>query len=178
MSDINVNDLATLSPSALDGDYYGIVFTPNGDTNKVVFEDAVEQAVKNVDYGVRIYLETISTGDVLTSNATPVTINIPRESGKTVFPLSVSFNINGGTTPYATNTVAAVRYVGADIDMFTCDVLGRTNLTGAEVATLVTTCGNAQTQVLSNTDLEFYTKTGDPTAGDGSLIIAVVYLIY
>ena len=71
MSDINVNDLATLSPSALDGDYYGIVFTPNGDTNKVVFEDAVEQAVQNVDYGVRVYLETIVTGDVLTSNSTP-----------------------------------------------------------------------------------------------------------
>jgi hypothetical protein len=178
MSDINVNDLATLSPSALDGDYYGVVFTPNGDTNKVVFEDAVEQAVKNVDYGVRYYLETIATGDVLTSNATPVTINIPRDAGKTVFPIWVNFVIDGGTTPYATNTVAAVRYVGADIDMFTCDVLGRTNLTGAEVGAAVTTCGNAQTQVLANTDLEFYTKTGNPTAGDGSLIIAVVYLIY
>ena len=178
MSDINVNDLATLSPSALDGDYYGIVFTPNGDTNKVVFEDAVEQAVQNVDYGVRVYLETIVTGDVLTSNSTPVTINIPREAGKSVIPLSVNFGINGGTTPYATNTVAAVRYVGADIDMFTCDMLGRTNLTGAEVGASVTTCGNAQTQVLSNTDLEFYTKTGDPTAGDGSLVIAVAYLIY
>ena len=178
MSDINVNDLSTLSPSALDGDYYGILFTPNGDTNKVVFEDAVEQAVKNVDYGVRVYLETIASADVLTSNATPVTISIPREAGKSVIPLSVNFGINGGTTPYATNTVAAVRYVGADVDMFTCDMLGRTNLTGAEVGAVVTTCGNAQTQVLSNTDLEFYTKTGDPTTGDGSLVIAVAYLIY
>jgi len=62
--------------------------------------------------------------------------------------------------------------------MFTCDMLGRTNLTGAEVGAVVTTCGNAQTQVLSNTDLEFYTKTGDPTTGDGSLVIAVAYLIY
>ena len=178
MSDIRVNDLAVLSPSALDDTYNTIVFTSDGDTNQVVFEDAVAQAVQNLDYGVRTYTQIIDTSDVLTSNATPITISISRDAGQSVFPISVNFGINGGTTPYATNTVAAIRYVGADIDMFTCDMLGRTNLTGAEVGAIVTSCGNAQTQVLSNTDLEFYTKTGDPTAGDGSLVIAVAYLIY
>ena len=178
MSDIRVNDLAVLSPSALDDTYNTIVFTSDGDTNQVVFEDAVAQAVQNLDYGVRTYTQIIDTSDVLTSNATPVAIAIPRVSGKTVYPISVNFAMNGSTTPYATNTVAALRYVGADVEIFSSDFLGKTINLGADAAQLTTSVGAGQTQIISDTDLEFFTKTGDPTAGDGNLIVAIAYLIY
>jgi hypothetical protein len=76
------------------------------------------------------------------------------------------------------NTVAALRYVGADVEIFSSDFLGKTINLGADAAQLTTSVGAGQTQIISDTDLEFFTKTGDPTAGDGNLIVGIAYLIY
>jgi hypothetical protein len=176
MSDIRVNDLAVLSPSALDDTYNTIVFTSDGDTNQVAFEDAVAQANANKKQGLLRYQEVIASADVLASNATPITISIPRESGESIFPIKIVYGMNAILTPYATNTVAAVRFVGADVPISTCDMLGRT-VTGAELGSDYTTTAVGETQILATTDLEFYTQTGNPTAGDGTLTIDVFYYV-
>lgn len=176
MSSIRVNELATLSPSALDDTYDTIVFTSDGDTNKVVFEDAVAQANANNKEGLLRYQEVIDSADVLTSNATPITISIPREAGESIIPMKIVYGMSAIGTPYATNTIAAVRFVGADVPVSTCDMLGKT-ITGAELGSDYTTTAVGETQILSTTDLEFYTQTGNPTAGDGTLTIDVFYYV-
>lgn len=175
MSDIRVNELETLAPSAINGDYYGIVFTADGDTNKVVFEDAVAQSFENAGNVVlKIEVIIIPSADVLTGNATPINLNITRASGQTIVPIYITAAIISSTTPYATNTTIAVRYVGADTDIFTSDMLARTD-SNAVVMQPNYTVGAAQTQLLSDTDLEVYVKTGNPTAGDGVLVLGVTY---
>jgi len=119
----------------------------------------------------------IPSADVLTSNTTPVTLSIPRNAGETIQPISVNFGLNDSTSPYSTNTIAAIRCVGADVEMFSLDFLGKTINTGADLASLVTSVGVGQTQIISNVDLEFFTKNGNPSGGDGDVVVNLVYLI-
>lgn len=140
--------------------------------------DVMKLADLSTSSGVVIKQSVISipSADVLTGNATPVNLNIPRSSGQTIVPSHITAAIISSTTPYATNTTIAVRYVGADTDMFTSDMLARTDA-NAVLMQPNYTVGAAQTQILSNTDLEVYVKTGNPTAGDGVLVLGVTYNI-
>ena len=87
---VNINDLDTLSPSALNGDYYGIVFDAAGDTNKVVFEDAVSQA--NSNNGCVCIQETsvvITSAEMLNLFTTPKEIIPAQGAGTIIEPISV-----------------------------------------------------------------------------------------
>ena len=175
MSDINVNDLSTLSPSALDGDYYGIVFTPNGDTNKVVFEDAVAQA--NSNNGCVCLQEaslTIASADVLQLNSTPLTIVAAQGSGTAIEVISASAKITYGTVQYATNTVLQLFTNGGD---------------GAQVEWIATFLSSDtdrisraidfsdKSNLIENADLVVRVDTGDPTAGDSDITVYVLYRV-
>lgn len=118
----------------------------------------------------------IPSADVLTSGVTPVTLDINRESGQSVVPIGITASFASTTTPYATNTTIAVRHVGADTDLFTCDMLGRTT-SYAVMMQQNFTVGAGQTQIIDDEDLEVYTKGGNPTGGDGVLVIAATYVI-
>jgi len=122
------------------------------------------------------HVKLIPSADVLTSYATPINLDVPRLSGQSVVPIAVTASFASTTTPYATNTTIAVRHVGADADLFTLDMLGRT-VTDAVSMQQNFTVGAGQTQILNDADLEVYTKTGNPTAGNGILVIRSTYLL-
>lgn len=177
MSDININDLATLSPSALDGDYYGIVFTPNGDTNKVVFEDAVAQA--NSNNGCVCLQEaslTIASADVLQLNSTPLTIVAAQGAGTAIEVVSASVNIAFGSVAYATNVNLTIENSGATDTQFALQCLNSTVSTIRRLNGQTAT-GTTDTQLLENTDLVVSVATGNPTAGDSDITVYVLYRV-
>jgi len=117
----------------------------------------------------------IASADVLTSNATPINLSVPRQSGQTILPIAATVGIDSITTPYNTNTTLAVRYVGADTDLFTLDCLGRTDSNAVQMEKNFTV-GAGQSQILSNTDLEVYTKAGNPIGGNGNVSVGLIYV--
>lgn len=115
---------------------------------------------------VELHTQNIAAAAMLTGNTTPIPVTITRPSGQTITPLfpilgSLVFN----SVSFATNTVIGLRYVGADVPIATCDLLGRT-ASGTVNFVPVTTVGAGQSQYLGNADLEIYVLTGDPTAGN------------
>jgi len=178
MSDINVNDLATLSPSALDGDYYGIVFAPNGDTNKVVFEDAVAQA--NSNNGCVCLQEaslTIASADVLQLNSTPLTIVAAQGVGTAIEVLSASVNVDFNTTPYATNTTLLLITNGATDSQFRGGNLLNSSVSNIRIFESNSVTTSTTTQIIENAALTVKVDTGDPTAGDSDITVSVLYRV-
>jgi len=176
MSDINVNDLATLSPSALDGDYYGIVFTPNGDTNKVVFEDAVAQA--NSNNGCVCLQEaslTIASADVLQLNSTPLTIVAAQGAGTAIEVISASVKIAFGSVAYATNTSLVIGS-GGNSHYLEIDCLAATVSTMRKFADVEVT-SNTATSIVENSGAGISVFSGDPTAGDSDITVYVLYRV-
>lgn len=178
MSDINVNDLATLSPSALDGDYYSIVFTADGDTNKVVLEGAVAQA--NSNNGCVCLQEaslTIASADVLQLNSTPLTIVAAQGAGTLIEVISASASIDFNTTAYTTNTPLQLSLGGdAILGQIGTNFLASTvSKTTSSFTRQSATAG--QTQSLENNALIVTNSVGDPAAGDSDITVYVLYRV-
>lgn len=176
MEGISLLDLPLANIAEVEAGQFAYIVTPDGVPFRVDISDLVGK-MQTDNGGVRLYsyTEIIPSADILTGNTTPVTLNIPRSSGESIGIVGTPvFSLSYGTATYATNTTAAIRYVGADIDMFTCDILGRT-ASGAKIGVPVTTVSASQSQVLENIDLEWYVKTGDPITGDGTTTVTVVY---
>jgi hypothetical protein len=178
MSDIRVNDLAVLSPSALDDTYNTIVFTSDGDTNQVVFEDAVAQA--NANNGCVCLQEAtlvIPTAYVLQLNSTPLTIVSAQGAGTVIEVISASASVDFNSAAYATNTALHLS-LGGDA------ILGQigTNFLASTVTKMTSsftmqssTAG--QTQTIENADLIVTNSVGDPTTGDSDITVRVLYRV-
>jgi hypothetical protein len=177
MSEIAINDLATVSPSAIDGDYYGLVFTNDGDTNKVVFQDAVEQSFENA--GNVIIKEaslTIASADVLTLNTTPLTV-VPSVTGYIIDPIDANVDIDFNTTPYDTNVGLQLFHDGAgsiEPIMITNSALNA-SVSSRRKFTVDSSFAAADTQLLANEDLKISAPGGDPATGDSDITINVLY---
>ena len=178
MADIDVNNLATLSPSALDDTYYGVVFTLDGNANKVVFEDAVAQANSNNGcVCLQSASLTIASADVLTLNSVPLTIVAAQGAGTMIEVISASASIDFNTTAYTTNTALQLS-LGGDA------ILGQigTNFLASTVSkTTSSFTGQSatagQTQSLENSALVVTNSVGEPAAGDSDIKVYVLYRV-
>jgi len=177
MSDIRVNDLAVLSPSALDDTYNTIVFTSDGDTNQVVFEDAVAQA--NANNGCVCLQEaslTIASADVLQLNSTPLTIVAAQGAGTAIEVVSASVKIDFNSAAYATNTFIQLIVNGATTAQYGGGILNATVATTKKLPEISTTSATT-TQLITNSALQVSTLTGNPTAGDSDITVRVLYRV-
>jgi len=178
MADINIQDLATLSPSAIDSNYYGLVFESNGDTNKVVFEDAVAQA--NANNGCVCLQEatlTIATADVLQLNSTPLTIVAAQGAGTAIEVISASLQIDFNTTAYATNTTITLISSGATDPQADNSIDATVARIGRFRNRHTSGASATATQLIENADLLVTVETGDPTAGDSDITVSVLYRV-
>lgn len=170
---VNVNDLATLSPSALDGDYYGIVFDANGDTNKVVFNDAVAQANENNgSLKIKSASVTIPSAQVLTLNSSPVTI-VSGVSGKILVLVSAIFRATYNSATYATNTDIELRHTGSSSELTTA--VAKLGFTANSINQWSIKADPAADQLISGANIEAFVQTGNPTTGDSDITIDVKY---
>lgn len=173
MAEIAINELETLSPSAIDGDYYGLVFTSDGDTNKVVFEEAVAQANLNNDsLQIKSASVTIPTAQVLTLNSSPVTI-VSGVSGKILVLVSAIFRATYNSATYATNLGLLIRHTGS-----ATPITSNSNKLGFTANTInqftLRDVTNAD-QFISGANIEAYVDSGNPATGDSDITIDVKY---
>lgn len=177
MSDIRVNDLAILSPSALDDTYNTIVFTSDGDTNQVVFEDAVAQA--NSNNGCVCLQEAtlvIPTADVLQLNSTPLTIVSAQGAGTVIEVISAFVKIDFNSVAYATNTNLHIGTSTANTTILESNSLAATTST-IRMFVLFEATGAGNTQLVENQSVGVSVETGNPTAGDSDITIRVLYRV-
>ena len=121
---------------------------------------------------------TVNSAAILTSNTTPVLLIAAAGAGKAIVVLP-STTITGTfvKTPYATytsldiytDTATDVQYVFSNFLNFSGT---RTSFGSQQAATSA-----ADTQIIANKGIYLMTRTGDPTAGDGTLTINLQYII-
>jgi hypothetical protein len=125
--------------------------------------------------GIQYHNEDFDSAAILAADsANPVAIGIATPAGALLIQsiyIGMTANL---TTPFDTNTVVAVRYVGADEPMFTLDILGMT------VPTLVpmipnTAPSSGNTVFLPAAGLEWYVVGGNALSGTGSLEFNITY---
>lgn len=151
----------------------------DGAAGEIEYWDESAMQFKKSQFGgraVRLHTEVITPADVLTGGTTDVVLNIPRQAGQSIGIIGTpTFSMVFGSTSYATNTVVELAYDGADVPLFTCDILGRT-ASGAKQGVPVTTVGDAQSQVVQDADLVWRVQGGDPDSGDGISTVSVAYI--
>jgi len=116
----------------------------------------------------------LSSSEILNSFTTPVTV-LAGEAGLTHVPLFVVFETTFGTTAYATNTNAIISAVGSSIRIVTQTGLLAFAASGL-MATPITGNGAFQTNIVKGAALTFGTLTGNPTAGDGTILVHIYYI--
>lgn len=175
---ISLLDLPQLNVAQVEDGQFTYLVTPEGDPYKVAIEDLVggvntEAGAKNV----LLHTQNISSAAMLAGNTTPIPVTITRAAGQSInalLPIVGSLVFNSAA--YATNTVIGLRYVGADIPIATCDLLGRT-ASGTVNFIPVTTVGAAQSQYLADTDMEIYVLSGNPITGDSVTAVSFYYTL-
>lgn len=120
---------------------------------------------------------TISSAQILTLNASPITIVAAPGSGKYIEVISASTDVNFVSAAYAANTTLQLINESATI--------AQLQDTAALISTVdkvtkfkdVTSATAAQTQIIKNSGLQVKVATGDPTTGDGTITVNVLYRI-
>jgi hypothetical protein len=176
MAEIAVNELAVKAASALTTSDQVMTFTQDGDTNRTPLFEAVSKANEENDIAVsRFHTEDWGSATVLAAvSASPVPITIGRAAGQTIVIQASAAGMSGDvSTPYDTNVTIAIRYVGADEPILTCQVLDRT-VTGAVPMSLNTSAAVGNTVIVNDADLEWYVQSGAALNGTGDLVIDLI----
>ena len=179
MADVNVQDLSTLSPSAIDDTYYVIAFKSDGDTNKVVFEDAVGQAQSNRGC-ICIYEEVlnIDAADVLQLNATPQFILAAQGTDLLIDPMGITIEFKNGTTAYDTNVDLEVRIFGAAQPLFSnATILNADQECIRTMTPYDATFSTGDRQSIANSGIYIWSPTGAPATGNYDLVVRMTYRI-
>ena len=117
----------------------------------------------------------ITSGQLLTSNTTPITLLPASGSISTVeIPLMIVLRYKYGTTTYATNTTIDIKYTGPGVTevVATKNCLGFT-VTGIDFVPPVAHA-TPVVRITPNYSLQLSTRTGNPTTGDGDLVVYVI----
>lgn len=112
---------------------------------------------------------SISSAEILDLFTTPKTVYAAPGAGEMLFPVSVLWVLNYGTAAYATNINLRVRMGGTM--MQNSAVLGQTG----DSYSLQPLAGGSFALDLSNTAITIDVQTGNPTAGDGTVDVYILY---
>ena len=148
-----------------------------------IIQDIIDSALNSLDdaaspttiYSTRI---VIPSADVLTSYTSPVALLTNLNAGQAYVVLpSTTVTTEFGTTPYATNTTCEIYADGATDVMLVFQTVLNSTLTRTTFGAQQQAASAADTQIIDGADVYFKTRTGDPTAGDGDVIINLQYII-
>lgn len=127
--------------------------------------------------GLLLATPSMTSAQILNSNTTPVTLIAAPGAGKYIQLISVVCHSKFLTAAYATNLAGRLRYVGSTpvIVSFTAGlILGQAISVFIEGVMQITTTGAS---TFTNSAVEYFTATGNPTAGGGSFQWYITYLI-
>jgi hypothetical protein len=146
-----------------------IVYT--GDPSQNVAGSSYKAELNQIAYtvgGYQYYSSvTISSGEILTLNSSPIEI-LPAPGTNKYYDFKVYFEYYYGTTPYVANTIYLVdgtgKYVTREVD-----------IQGPDDSILISNMYSFANYSPVNSNIQLTTPTTDPTGGDGSLKIKIWY---
>jgi len=114
---------------------------------------------------------SLSSAQILASNATPIDLVAAPGAGKIIVPEKFITQFTYNSIAYATNITFLARFNSAST--------GATLISLDAAASRITLVGSSDwNPALSNTKLEVYTATGNPTAGNSTMKVGVYYKIH
>jgi hypothetical protein len=154
-------------------------FATDGDVLQRSGTSIVASLLSAVNFGstvapIKYATYNLSSSEILNSFTTPVTI-LAGVAGLTHVPLFVVFETTFGTTAYATNTNGIITSAGAASRIVTQTGLLAFAASGL-LATPITGVGSFTTNLVKGAALTFSTLTGNPTAGDGTILVHIYYI--
>lgn len=160
-----------------------------GDNGKVVSYDSATNSfissfltasnLASTFKGLNITTTTISSAQLLTSFSSPITL-LPASGFASVVEVPLMFIVKyiAGATPYATNTNGVFEYVGPTATVKTATKTGMLTFAVSGLDVIMpdnyNTSGSANISLTPNYALTFRTQTGNPTAGNGSMVIYTI----
>ena len=125
-------------------------------------------------FGNKTIRKTVTSAQILSCNTNPVTI-IPGVAGHCIVPISIWFRFNYVSAPY---TAADDFYIDLGQNLPASRWCSAPSLNGlAATALFVNGRDGTGTKLLTNNDILFLNGTGNPTVGDGTLDIDILYRI-
>jgi len=124
----------------------------------------------------QIAFTEVSSAQLLAAFTTPIEL-LPASgsSGLAYYPLALFVIATYNSIAYATNVNFRAKFAGATDDIFSVD--GVLSFTGDIKKIIVpTNVASNDSNVLANAALNFYVPTGNPTAGNSTLSIGVIYV--
>jgi hypothetical protein len=154
-------------------------FATDGDVLQRSGTSIVASLLSAVNFGstvapIKYATYNLSSSEILNSFTTAVTI-LAGVAGLTHVPLFIVWETTFGTTAYATNTNAVIRAAGGSSQVVQQTGLLAFAASGFAVNTIVGV-GAFQTQIVKGAALTFGTLTGNPTAGDGTILVHIYYI--
>ena len=113
---------------------------------------------------------TLSSAQILTLFATPVTLVAAQGANQAIVPTSITLKFKYNSIAYATNTNLEFKIGGTVIGGYSSFLAG----TSSKYA-LIT--GFANSVSTFNTDLQINVATGNPTTGNSTVTIVVQYFV-
>ena len=167
--------LAKLLTTGLGSGDNGKLVSYDFSTNQFVASFLSAANLPSTFKGVNITETYITSGQLLTSNTTPITLLPASGSVSTVeVPVMIVLRYKYGTTAYTTNTTIDIEYTGPTVTevVATKNCLGFT-VTGIDFVPPVAH-GTPVVRISPNYSLQLSTRTGNPLAGDGDLIVYII----
>jgi hypothetical protein len=122
---------------------------------------------------------TITAAQVLNLNSATQTILAAQGVGVYISPILVDVTFTNGTTQYDTNVDAEVKIFGADVPIFTSDaILNADQDCTRRMIPYTTSFVDSDKQLISNSNIYFWSPTGAPANGDYDLEVSMLYYEY
>lgn len=130
-------------------------------------------------FGNKTIKKTVTSAELLSCNTNPVTI-IPGVAGHFIIPISVLFKYNFGTTPYTSSNRFFIDLGGAGSQSRWCVAPGLNAVAANKFTVNGQDVGGSipdNPEILPNNDILFLNAISNPTLGDGTLDIQILYRI-
>jgi hypothetical protein len=178
MAQISVTALSALLPEDVTASHQIIVFTQDGDTERVPLDGAVDQANSNNGcVCIKSASLTITSAQVLALNSTPLTIVAAQGVGTAIEVISASVKIDFNTTAYATVTNLLISNSSSNTDQFRGGGVLASTVSTFKRFVLTDPTGATDTQIIENDSLIIHCASADPTAGDSDITVYVLYRV-
>jgi hypothetical protein len=123
--------------------------------------------------GVQAATVSLSSAQILTMGASPVTIVPAPGANKAALPCAQYLRLAAGGIPYATSTAVEIRWVAASVFASTFSLIGTEIQIETRISAFSTSLAN-----VANLPLVVMTSNAvNPTAGNGTLRATVYYSI-
>lgn len=163
---------STAVPTAIPADANGKIFMRRAGALRFDWLEADNFSGSTQLWAPRLFTGTIASGAILTSNATPVVILSQVTAGGLPILITMLFGMSSGGSAYASHTNIGIRYTGASDDIASFD--GALAITGTDYYSHQLVLEPPAAGAVSwGSDIELYTKSGNPTAGTRSILYAL-----